>query len=78
MPRSVEIVQDEEKGEVPVEVIAQAILDIGKSMRRISQSRLNRDALITLICADCKLPQYQVKAVLDSLDSLEKTYLTKK
>lgn len=69
MKQKVKIVQEDEN-EIPVEIIAQSIVDIGKAMKKISESRLNRSALITLIAFDTKLPRTTVTNVLNSLDSL--------
>jgi hypothetical protein len=76
MKQSKEIVvtQDEAKP-VAVEIMAQAIVDISEAMKRISRSRLNRKALITLIHDDTGLYKKSIENVLTSLDSLEKTYL---
>lgn len=65
--------QDPEK-EVPVEIIAQAIVDIGKSMKRIAASKLNRKAILVLVKADTNITMDAIGRVLDSLEQLEKTY----
>lgn len=64
--------------EVPVEILAQAIADIGAAMRKINESRLTRPALIVLLSHSSKKPMYVVEQVLDALDSLERTYLKPK
>lgn len=71
--RLIKIEQDEEKP-IETKVLAQAIVDISKAFRALSASGLNRKAIITLIAADSGLGKGTVDAVLQSLESLAKTY----
>lgn len=70
------VVQNQEQ---PIEtsVLAKAIVDIGAAAKRLSQSGLNRKAVVLLIAHDAGVSQSAVKAVLDSLTNLQATYLSK-
>lgn len=71
--KTVEVVQSESP--VSTKVMAQAIVDIGKAMKTLSTSRLKEDTIVLLVSHKTRLPQYQVAAVFDSLQSLEKDWL---
>lgn len=60
---------------IPVEVIAESIVDMAAAMKRIANSRLSRKALVILVSAHSGIAQYKVTAVLDSLEALERAYL---
>lgn len=64
--------------EVPVEILATAILEIAKGMERINRSRLTREALVTLIADKSKVAKGTVHVVLNNLDALERNFLKKK
>jgi hypothetical protein len=70
----VTIAQDKEK---PVEkvVLAQAILDISAAMKRLSQSPLNRRAILVLTSDASGVNRTTVDTVIDCLESLETKYL---
>lgn len=70
------VLKVEQDPEQPVEqkVLAQAIVDIGKAARALAAGGLNQKAVIVLVAHDAKLPQYQVKTVLESLQYLAATY----
>lgn len=74
MARQVKVVQQEENP-IPVEIMGQAIVDIGTAMKRISSSRLNRKCLVVLLAHSTDLPMSKVEYVLNALDQLEATYL---
>lgn len=76
MPR-VKIVQTPGK-EVPAEVIASAIVDIGKAMKKLSASRLEREAVVLLIAHDSGVAARNVRNVLMSMDDLETRWLKPK
>lgn len=73
----IKVTQDPESP-VPVEIMAQSIMEIGAAVKRITRSRLNRKALVILVSHASKQPQYIVERVFDSLESLEKTFLKPK
>lgn len=75
------VVQSQEK---PIErnVLAQAIVDISKSMKKLLASGLNRDAIIVLVHARVK-PTFtngpkpnrgEIEAVFNALAQLEKDF----
>ncbi len=72
--KKVNVKQDEEN-QIPVDIMAQAIVDIGAAMKKISASKLSRKAIVVLIQHDVKLGIGTIEAVLDSLDALSRTYL---
>lgn len=74
---TIKVIQDEAKP-VEVSVLAKAITDISAAAKRLSQSGLNRKAVIVLIAHDSGLGQGVVRAVLDSITDLQRTYLEQK
>lgn len=62
----------------PVEIIEQAIIDIARSMKELSNSRLTRRAIIVLIQADTRLNKGEIETVLTSLEQMERTWLKPK
>jgi hypothetical protein len=74
--KKVIVKQDAEKP-VEVEVLAQAIVEIGKAAKRLAASSLNRKAVVVLLSHQTGLGQGVVKAVLDGIADLESTYLRK-
>jgi hypothetical protein len=72
--KKVTVVQDPEK-EVPAEMIAQSIVDMGKAMKALSKSRLKREAILTLIKDKTGITKADIGRVLDSLELLEKDWL---
>ena len=71
-------VKSDVENPVAIELLEQAIVDISKGMKRISESRINRRGLVALIQDSTKMPKSQIEYVLNSLESLETTYLKKK
>lgn len=62
---------------VPAEVMEQAIVEIGKAMKRINETRLTRRAIVVLIHHHSKVALGTVELVLNNLDALEDTWLKK-
>lgn len=74
MPKlPIKVIQDPE-AEIPTEIIAQAIVDISKSMKKISSGKLNRRAIVALVKDHTGISMAITCKVLDCLESLEKTY----
>lgn len=69
------LVKQEPEKPVEVEVLAAAIVEIGKAAKRLAQSRLNRKAVVVLLAHDTGLGQGTIKTVLDGMESLEATFL---
>jgi hypothetical protein len=59
------------------EQIAEAILGISNAMKRLSKSRLKREAIVALIQDKSKLGKATIEMVLNNLESLEETWLKK-
>jgi hypothetical protein len=71
------VVRQEAEKPVEVEVLAAAIVEIGKAAKRLAQSSLNRKAVIVLLAHQTGLGQGVIKTVLDGISDLESTYLRK-
>lgn len=71
--KTITVVTNEENPE-PVEIIAQAIIDIDAAFKKVRESRLTRRALVVLIHDRCRLPQKDINAVLDSVEFLKSAY----
>lgn len=73
------VTQKPDADEVPTEVLAQSIVAVSDGIKKLRAGRLNDRALILLIqhSATYKLPQVQVKSVLDAIEGLAATYLKK-
>jgi hypothetical protein len=68
-------VRQNEEEPVEVEVLAQAIVDIGKAAKRLAASRLNRKAVIVLLAHQTGIGQTVISNVLDGIEALEADYL---
>lgn len=70
------VVQDEAN---PVEksVLAKAIIDISMAAKKLTSAGINRKGIVVLLSHSTKLPQTIVKAVLDGMEELQETYLSK-
>lgn len=69
------ITQPAEGEEVPAEIIAMAIVELAQAMKRLSATRLKREAIIALLHESSKLPRKTIALVLNNLESLEETWL---
>lgn len=65
--------QDPEKPVEP-EILAEAIVRISASMKKLTASGLNRRAIVTLIADGTNYGKGTIEKVLDSLDTLAKKY----
>jgi hypothetical protein len=70
------IIQDEQKPHA-VEIIADAIVEIAKQMRKINSTRLTNDALVTLIARNSNVSRADIVKVFDNLETLEERWLKK-
>ena len=57
------------------EVFAQAIVDIGDAMRKLTASRLKREAVVLLVDDLAHVGRPAVRKVLQALDDLEGAFL---
>ena len=55
-------------------ILAEAIVNIGKSAKKLSQSGINEKGVIVLLHDGTKLPKKTIKLVIDSLKQLERWY----
>jgi len=60
---------------IPVQIMAQAIVDISKAMKQIKQSRLKRDVILILLKDKTGYSKAAVGQILDALEQLEDLYL---
>lgn len=74
--REVLVKQDTDKP-VPDEVLAESIKAISDGMKKIRAGRLNDRALVVLLKDASGVPIYEIKKVLDGMESLEANYLRK-
>lgn len=81
--KQVKVVQNPEK-EIPAEVLAESIVAISQGIRRLRAGRLNDRALVLLIQyasppvgRSQRIGQTEVRAVLEGIESLERTYIRK-
>lgn len=72
------VVKQDEQQPVPTEVLAESIVAIAAGMKKIRAGRLGERALVVLLKDSTGVAQYEIKKVLDGLESLEATYLKKK
>lgn len=75
--QAVKIVQDADNPQ-PVEVIEQAIIQIAKAMKTISETRLTRKAIVVLIHHQSKIARGTIEIILNNLEELENDWLKKK
>ena len=71
------VVQQEEDQPVPAVVLANAIVSIDESMKKISKSGLTENAIVVLLHDSTKVARRDIIAVLHALDSLRKDYTTR-
>jgi hypothetical protein len=71
------IVKQEAEKPVETEVLAAAIVEIGKAAKRLAASSLNRKAVIVLLAHQTGLGMGTIKTVLEGIADLESTYLRK-
>jgi hypothetical protein len=64
--------------DVAVETLVEEIQAIAAAMKRIEQSRLTREAIVTLIHARSKVNKGEIELVLNNLSQLENIWLKKK
>lgn len=62
---------------IEVEVLAQSIVSMSASLKRLTKSGLNRKAIVVLVAHDTKLGHGQIENVLGSLERLAQTYTVK-
>lgn len=76
-PQTVTVKRNEEKPE-PVEVIAQAIIDVSAAFKKVNSSRLEKRAIILLIKdMNPNLTIGDINSVLYNAAKLEETYIKK-
>lgn len=72
--QEVEIIKDKENP-IPVEIMEKAVVDIANAMKKMTKSRLNRRAIVTLVARECCRSLADTERVIDALERLEKVYL---
>ena len=56
------------------EILAEAIVNIGKASAKLLSSGINKKAIIILLQAHTKMSQKDIRTVLDALPQLERWY----
>lgn len=82
------VVKNDSENPLPTEVIAEAIVEISNAVKKLSNSRLKKRAILLLITDNCRpvssqrghsmkrnVGMKEVETVLDSIESLEKSYI---
>ena len=64
-----------EADETPADVVAANIVEISKAMSKLNDSRLKREAVVTLIHDSSKVSKKTIRLVLNNLEALETTWL---
>jgi hypothetical protein len=62
---------------VAAEVIAEAIIGVSESMKRLTTSGLKRKAIVALVHDHSGIGKRDIEIVLNNLESLRETWLTK-
>jgi len=62
---------------VPAEIMAQAIISISDSMKKLNNSGLKRKAIVALIHDQSKISKRHIEIVLNNLESLRQDWCTK-
>lgn len=57
------------------QVIADAIVEMSKAMRSLNESRLKREAIVTLIAHNSKIGKKTIEMILNNLEQLEQRWL---
>lgn len=61
----------------PAEIIADSVVAIAEGIRKLRAGRLNDRAIVLLINDVCGVAKRDIKLVLDSITSLDSTFLKK-
>lgn len=82
--KTISVVTDEENP-IAVEIVADAIISISESIKKLNNTRLNRRALLLLIADNCypikrgytrtPISSKTIEKVLDSIENLRKAYI---
>ena len=67
-------VKQQDENPIEHEVLAQSIVSISASFKKLLKSGLNRKAIVVLIAHDAKMGHGQIESVLRSLDRLAEEY----
>lgn len=73
---AIKVIQKPNEPEVAKPVLAQSIVAIADSVKRLRSSGLNHAAIVTLVCDDTRLGRKTVEQVLTSLELLQARYTT--
>lgn len=57
------------------QLIAAHIIEISRAMQKLAQGPLKQKTIVLLVHDDTKIPKRDIQKILDSLHSLESTYL---
>ena len=77
--KKVKIVTKEGEEEAPIEVLQSSIIEIARAFKKVSNSRIKRETLVTLIHSQCNgVGKPDIRVVLEVLDDLEACLLKPK
>lgn len=68
-------VKQNTENHIPIEILADSILEISNGVRKMRSGRLTDKAIILLISDNCTVGKPAIKEVLESMQSLSFRYL---
>lgn len=71
-------VENTEENQVPAKVLASSIEEIGRAMKKLSSTRLSRDAVVALIKDKTGHTKLTINIILNNLEQLEEIWLKRK
>lgn len=71
---SVRVKKSEEQPET-TEILAEAIVRLGESVKKLEQSGFNKRAIVVLLQDMTKIPRRDIAAILDAIPRLKSWYL---
>lgn len=66
---------EEKKARETVEEIATTIAKLSREIKAILGGRVKKESIIILLAHSTKLPQYNIKQVLDAIENMEHHHL---
>lgn len=63
---------------IPVDVIVSSIERVAAGMKQLSNSRLNKEAIVLMVAASSRVSKETVRLVINNLESLERQWLKPK
>ena len=71
--KRIQVVQPEEE-DVPQPILAEAIVQIGKAMKKLRDSGINEAGVVALLKDATGMTKKSIRTILNALNELEKMY----